>query len=91
MYSLQQDQNVFIHNPRHSWGSQQSNNQLSPISIDPSQVQNGFQESWLSTSLDSSTSFGQSPVFDARHLLVTPSTSSGLIAAGDDDDQGQKA
>lgn len=87
MFPLQQnfeDQNIFMNNSsRYSWGSQ-----LSPVSTDPSQAQ----ENWLSTSLDSTTSFGQSPVFDTRHLLVTPSTSTGLVptTAGDEDDQGQK-
>lgn len=82
MFPIPQEQNMFVHNPRHSWGSQ-----LSPISIDPSQVQN-FNENWLSTSLDSSTSFGQSPVFDTRHLLVTPSTSTGLLAPGEEEEIG---
>lgn len=46
---------------------------------------------WFSTSLDSNaSSFGQSPVFGGRDLLVTPSNSTGHIIdgfAGNDDDE----
>lgn len=75
-----------------------NNNNFGPMAINPSStVSNnvGFADpstNWFSTSLDSNaSSFGQSPVFGGRDLLVTPSNSTGHIiegfAAGPDDDE----
>ncbi|KAG0169654.1 hypothetical protein DFQ28_005895 [Apophysomyces sp. BC1034] len=51
-------------------------------------------QNWFGTSLDSaSSSFGQSPIFAGRDLIVSPSTSTGHLdgfAAGDDDESQQR-
>lgn len=74
-------------------------NNFGPMAINPSSTVGpnnvGFADpstNWFSTSLDSNaSSFGQSPVFGGRDLLVTPSNSTGHIiegfAAGPDDDE----
>lgn len=75
-----------------------------PMAINPSHtVHNGSisftdpnqNNNWFGTSLDSNTSsFGQSPVFGGRDLLVTPSNSTGHLidsfAGGDEDDLTQR-
>ncbi|KAI8066070.1 helix-loop-helix DNA-binding domain-containing protein [Thamnidium elegans] len=95
--SLNQQQSPTYHNMHHN------SNNFGPMAINPSStVANGHNvpftdpaTNWFSTSLDSNaSSFGQSPVFGGRDLLVTPSNSTGHLidgfTAGDDDELSQR-
>ncbi|GAA5804588.1 helix-loop-helix DNA-binding domain-containing protein [Helicostylum pulchrum] len=95
--SLNQQQSPTYHNMHHN------SNNFGPMAINPSStVANGHNvpfadpaTNWFSTSLESNaSSFGQSPVFGGRDLLVTPSNSTGHLidgfAAGDDDELSQR-
>lgn len=80
------------------------NNNFGPMAINPSStVSSGHgsvpftdpSTNWFGTSMDSNaSSFGQSPVFGGRDLLVTPSNSTGHLidgfAGGDDDELSQR-
>lgn len=84
----QQSTSSSYHNMHHN------SNSFGPMAINPSStVQGSGQNSmpftdpssanWFGTSMDSNaSSFGQSPVFGGRDLLVTPSNSTGHIIDG---------
>lgn len=79
-------------------------NAFGPMAINPSNTVQGGQNNipfadpatnWFGTSMDSNTSsFGQSPVFNGRDIMVTPSNSTGHLIEGfggqEDDDLGQR-
>jgi hypothetical protein len=95
----QQSTSSSYHNMHH-------NNSFGPMAINPSSTVQGSGQNnipftdpssanWFGTSMDSNaSSFGQSPVFGGRDLLVTPSNSTGHIIdsfnGGDDEDLGQR-
>ncbi len=76
-------------NPSNTVGSNNNNGSGSVPFADPS-------TNWFGTSMDSNaSSFGQSPVFGGRDLLVTPSNSTGHLidgftGGGDDDELSQR-
>jgi hypothetical protein len=75
-------------------------NSFGPMAINPSNTVQGVpfadpSANWFGTSMDSNTSsFGQSPVFGGRDLLVTPSNSTGHLIEGftgqEDDELSQR-
>jgi transcription initiation factor TFIID subunit TAF12 len=96
----QQQQSSSYHNIHHNTGN------FGPMAINPSNTVGGSggahsvpfadpSTNWFSTSMDSNaSSFGQSPVFGGRDLLVTPSNSTGHLidgfAGGEDDELSQR-
>jgi hypothetical protein len=72
----------------HPQQQQQQQNSFGPMTISPPNHNIGapFQDpstQWFGTSLESNgSSFGQSPVFGTKDLLVTPSSSTGHLMEG---------
>ncbi|CAO3634809.1 unnamed protein product [Mucor fragilis] len=92
-----------------SYHTMHHSNSFGPMAINPSSTVQGNHNSgqnnmaftdpssanWFGTSMDSNaSSFGQSPVFGGRDLLVTPSNSTGHIIdsfnGGEDEELGQR-
>jgi hypothetical protein len=100
----QQQQPSQSYHSMHQANSNNGNNSFGPMAINPSNTVQGGQNgipfadpstNWFGTSMDSNaSSFGQSPVFGGRDLLVTPSNSTGHLIEGftgqEDDELSQR-